>query len=80
MSRLSEEVLEIQDLVDCEIFKAVSNWPPFNSAHEGYAILLEEVRELEEHVFTNQKRRDLIAMRNEAIQVAAMAIRFASEV
>lgn len=51
-------------------------WPPFHSAHEGYAILLEEVEELWAHVKTNQNKRDLDAMRQEAVQVAAMAVKF----
>jgi NTP pyrophosphatase (non-canonical NTP hydrolase) len=66
--------------VDGELMKALNNWPPFNSAHEGYAVLAEEVDELWQHVKTNQKRRDIEAMRKEALQVAAMAIRFAIEV
>lgn len=71
---------EICMAVEAEINSAKDKWPPFNSAHEGFAVLLEEVDELKAHVWTNQKRRDLDAMRNEAIQVSAMAIRFASEV
>lgn len=63
-----------------EVDKAFANWPPFNSAHEGYAVLAEELDELWEHVKTRQKHRDLVAMRKEAIQVAAMAMRFAIEV
>ncbi len=63
-----------------EAVKATENWPPFNSAHEGFAILNEEFDELKAHVWTNQKRRDLESMRREAIQVAAMAMRFAAEV
>lgn len=59
---------------------AMRNWPPFNSAHEGFGVLLEEVDELWDHVKTNQKRRNLRAMRDEAIQVAAMALRFAADV
>lgn len=55
-------------------------WGEFNSAHEGFAVLLEEVDELKAHVWTNQKKRDLQAMRKEALQVAAMATRFAMEV
>jgi NTP pyrophosphatase (non-canonical NTP hydrolase) len=51
-------------------------WPGFNSAHEGYSILMEEVDELWTHVKVNQKRRDLAEMRAEAIQVAAMAVKF----
>jgi NTP pyrophosphatase (non-canonical NTP hydrolase) len=68
--------------VDCaikELEQARANWPKFNSAHEGFAVLREEVDELWEHVKTNQKRRDLAAMKKEAIQVAAMALRFAEE-
>lgn len=59
---------------------AAEKWPPMNSAHEGYAVLLEEVHELWAHVMTNQQKRDIEAMRKEAIQVAAMAIRFAHDI
>lgn len=62
-----------------EASRGVTNWPPINSAHEGYAILAEEVDELWVHVKTNQKKRDLAGMKKEAIQVAAMALRFAAE-
>lgn len=63
-----------------EALRASQNWPPFNSAHEGYGVLLEEVDELWAHVKTNQKRRDIEAMKKEAIQVAAMALRFAIDI
>jgi hypothetical protein len=63
-----------------EVSNAEAKWPPMNSAHEAYAVLLEEVDELKAHVWTNQKRRDLAAMRKEAIQVAAMAVRFVRDV
>ena len=74
---LDDALREIGD----EVTRAKSLWPrDFTTAHEGYAVLLEEVDELWDHVKTNQKRRDLIAMRKEAIKVAAMALRFATEV
>lgn len=63
-----------------EIARATETWPIFNSAHEGFAVLKEVVDELWRHVMTNQKRRDLVEMKKEAIQVAAMALRFACEV
>lgn len=72
---LSDDVAAIV----AEVQQARDNWPPFNSAHEGYAVLAEEVDELWDHIKTNQKRRDLPAMRKEAMQVAAMALRFMGE-
>lgn len=75
-SRLPQVFEELEG----ELTHATQNWPAFNSAHEGFAILLEEVDELKAHVWTNQKKRDLKAMRKEAIQVAAMAVRFALDV
>lgn len=63
-----------------EARRAATLWPDFNSAHEGFAVLLEEVDELKAHVWTKQSNRDLTAMRTEAIQVAAMALRFAANV
>lgn len=63
-----------------EVYTATEKWPPFNSAHEGYGVLLEEVDELWDHVKTSQKKRNLEEMKKEAIQVAAMAVRFALEI
>ncbi len=67
---------EVFKLVRDEVERAVTNWPPFNSAHEGYAIILEEVDELWDEVKLNESNRDLQNMKTEAIQVAATAIKF----
>lgn len=66
--------------VEEETTRATSNFPAMNSAHEGFAVLHEEFDELKKHVWTNQKNRDLEEMRTEAIQVAAMAIRFVHDI
>jgi len=63
-----------------EARRAAELFKPFNSAHEGYAVLLEEVDELWEEVRKNLKTRSKKRMREEAIQVAAMGIRFAVDV
>lgn len=63
-----------------ELATAMARFKPFNSAHEGFAVLLEEVDELKAEVWKNQKRRDYTAMRKECVQVAAMAMRLALEI
>jgi hypothetical protein len=47
----------------------------FNSRHEAYAVLLEEIDELWEEVKANRKS----LATGEAVQVAAMALRFLTE-
>ena len=70
----------ITDMVLSEVERAKTLFPKdFVNQHEGYAVLLEEVDELWEEVKKNQKNYDLLKQRTEAIQVAAMAIRFATE-
>jgi NTP pyrophosphatase (non-canonical NTP hydrolase) len=66
--------------IEAEVSFAREKFPPFNTAHEGYAVLLEEVDELWEHVKVKQGRRDVDKMRREAVQVAAMALRFALDI
>ena len=65
-----------------EVMRAKSLWPRnFASMHEGYAVIAEELnKELWEIVCQKQPNRDLAKARTEALQVAAMAIRFAVEV
>ena len=72
----------IKQLLDIEVEhnKAINSFPPFYSAHEGLAVLWEEFEELKEEVFKNQKIRSTKLMREEAIQVAAMALRFVIDV
>ena len=77
---MNEKFQAVMAEVVAEVESATATWPAMNSAHEGYGVLLEEMDELKGHVWTNQRRRDLDAMRKEAIQVAAMAIRMAAEV
>ena len=72
-SRVLREVTE-------ELDRALRKWPKLNSAHEGYAVILEELDELKAEVWRKQSKRRHKRMRQEAVQVAAMAIRFALEV
>jgi len=58
--------------------KAQAKHAPMRGPHEGYAVILEELDELWDEV--RKRKPDLALMRNEAIQVAAMAVRFAEDV
>lgn len=77
-----------------EYNRASSMYEPFNSAHEGFAVLKEEVDELWDEVKKNPHKSPTAiktdpernirvhkeAMRAEAIQVAAMALRFLRDI
>jgi len=70
----------ILDEVLAEIARARAKFPRRHaSAHEGFAVLDEERDELWDEVKGNHPER-IARMRSEAIQVAAMAIRFIEDV
>lgn len=62
----------LKDVSD-EVDFAESKFPPYNTSHEGYAIIFEELDELWDEVKNNSSREK---MRGEAVQVAATAVRF----
>lgn len=66
--------------VSTEFDAASGAFPAFNSAHEGYSILAEEVDELWDEVKKNPAKRVPANLEKEAIQVAAMALRFLVDV
>lgn len=64
--------------VASEFDAATATHGEFHSAHEGFAVMLEEMDELKVEVW--KRHRDPAALRFEAIQVAAMALRFLVDV
>ena len=72
MTRLNYAMQEVAD----EYGRATKSYPPMNTPHEGYAVILEELEELWEQVRHKQIDHSKALMRDEARQVAAMAIRF----
>jgi len=75
LEHLAKAATEIQN----EYIDAADVFPPFNSPHEGYAIILEELDELWDIVKRQYGDRPKEEMRKEAMQVAAMALRFMVE-
>jgi hypothetical protein len=66
-------------LIRNEYLKATKNHTKFNSAHEGYAVILEEVDELKAEIWKKREHRNMDKMREEAIQIGAMAMRFLTD-
>jgi len=62
--------------IQAELESACGKFPTFNSNHEGYAVLLEEVDELWDLIKSSKEIVANNRMKNECIQIAAMAIRF----
>ena len=74
--KLNKAVSELYD----ELERALKSYPPFNTQHEGYAVIKEELDELWEEIRKKPTVRSKKRMREEAIQVAAMGIRFALDI
>ena len=62
--------------IEAEYNAASSKYPAFHSTHEGYAVIKEEVDELWDLVKANKGIAGNDTMKQEAIQIAAMALRF----
>lgn len=58
------------NLVKKELVRARTKFPPYNSPHEGYAVIKEELDETWDDIKANRDAS------KEAAQVAATAIRF----
>ena len=76
-SRLNRALLEVED----ELRAAMDRYPAMQSAHEGYAVLLEEADELWTEVKRHAPHKpNFHRMHEEAVQVAAMSVRFLIDV
>jgi len=64
------------EAVTQEYKRASHDFQPFHSAHEGLAVIEEEFEELKSEVFKSPSARNWSQMQEEAVQVAAMALRF----
>jgi len=67
-----EELFRLEQLVD----DPDHPFDHLQSPHQGWALLYEELDELWEEIRKKNKDRDKKAMREEAVQLAALAIRF----
>lgn len=63
-----------------ELERARKKFPPMASAHEGYAVILEELDELWDIIKQKQSVRDYAALRKETVQLGAMVLAFLIEI
>ena len=80
---------ELRKLVDLELEAANRENPPFHSAHEGYAVILEEVEEVRDELESLNadvsclwefvKANYVIAMSDNACDIENHAVRLAAE-
>ena len=70
----SDKVESVLKEIKGELYEAQQKFPPFNSEHEGYAVIKEELDELWDEIKSKTGTSD--NKRKECLQIAAMAIRF----
>ena len=69
------DIKKFNELVQDELEKAKEKFPPFHSAHEGYAVIKEEIDELWDEIKSFKGLKSDI-FEEEIIQIAAMSLRF----
>lgn len=74
-NKIIEKDTAIKLVVD-ELENANNKFALFNSSHEGYAVLLEEVDELWDEIKNNKDPMSIMNQKKEAVQIGAMAIKF----
>jgi len=70
-----DNIYEFFDLIEKELHRSNSTFPLFHSPHEGYAVIKEELDELWDEI-KSIKIGKSDAMKEEIIQVGAMALKF----
>jgi len=76
----SDQITRGLNAIEQELLRAKTLFPEiFHNQHEAIAVIREEYLELEKECFLNQKKYDLTAQRKEAVQLAAMCLRFIVE-
>lgn len=73
---ITKNEMDQVDAIFLEYRRARGKFPPMRGAHEGYAVILEELDEMWDAI----KANDIPHARREALQVAAMALAFLLEV
>lgn len=72
------DMADVVSAVVLELSTALNKFPSFNSGHEGYAVIKEELDELWDEV--KSKTSTLERQDSEAMQVAAMGMRYMLDV
>lgn len=70
--------MKIYTQIQQEINNSRSRHGKFTGSHEGYAVLLEEVDELWSEI--KKRNRNFTLMKEECIQIAAMAVKFIEDI
>ena len=70
-----EKINNILIDVKSELHRANKKFRLFHSAHEGLGVLFEEFQELTDEIKKRPDRTDYELIKQEAIQVAAMAVK-----
>lgn len=72
---MTDRIKKVAMEIAAEVERAERKHAPMHSPHEGWSVIWEELEELREHVRADTGRS--AEARKEAIQIAAMGLRYA---
>jgi hypothetical protein len=73
--RLGDLALEVRSRAAA----ALGKYGPFASVHEAHSVLAEELDEIRQEVYRKPGLRSKLAVRNEALDLASVALRLAAQ-
>ena len=77
--KLEDAITHLSARAEAQAQRVTEKYGPFASAHEAHSVIREELEEFFDEVRKKRELRSKLALRNECIDIAAAALRYAAQ-